>query len=131
MRRTFFVSIILISIVSSCAKGYGTAYIQKNLTIYYINNKDINLVKSLSNYWFEHKLIGRKSQSLRLYHDNNKVNQLQLISNDLVNVKKLNFEEIKALQELENDLNKTIFQNNKIDLVVCDSRFNVVNDLNY
>jgi hypothetical protein len=43
----------------------------------------------------------------------------------------LKFEEIEEIQKLENDLNKTIFKENKVDVVICDSRFNVTNDLNY
>ena len=47
------------------------------------------------------------------------------------NAKSPDFDVIKDLQTLEDDLNRTVFFKNKVDIVICDSRFNVVNDLNY
>lgn len=119
------------TVVSSCSKGYGTSYIQKNLTVYYTNKNDLKLAKYLADYWFANDLIGEKAQTIRLFNSDDKNRQVQLIALKELDVNSLKFEEIEEIQKLENDLNKTIFKENKVDVVICDSRFNVTNNLNY
>ncbi len=129
--RLLIICFLISSVVSSCSKGYGTSYIQKNLTVYYTNRNDLKLAKKLADYWFVNGLIGVKSQSIRVFNVDNKNRQVQLIALKKLDVNSLKFEEIEEIQKLENDLNKTIFKDNKVDVVICDSRFNVTNDLNY
>lgn len=130
MRILFFLCLLCIEVLSACAKGYGDAYIQKNLTVYYNNEKDMNSAKKLSDYWISRGLILDKPQTIRYFHTDS-VSQVQLIKTPNSNVKTLNFGAIKELQSLEDELNNIIFSKNKIDIVICDSRFNVINNLNY
>jgi hypothetical protein len=130
MGKLILLCLILIEIICSCTKGYGTVHVQKNLTIYYNNNKDVNTVKELANYWISRKLILDKPQTIRYFHADT-ICQLQLIKTPSFNPKTLNFDAIKELQNLEDELNGTIFSKNKVDVVICDSRFNVLNNLNY
>ncbi len=130
MKQFLVFSIFLCVLLYSCVKGYGTAYIQNNLTIYYTNENDLNVTKKLVDYWISHELISKKPQTLRFLNSDS-VCQLQLIKSSNFNMKSLNFNEIKEIQMLENDLNKTVFIKNKIDIVICDSRFNIINDMNY
>ena len=123
--------ISLIFLFFSCAKGYGTTYVSENLTIYYTIPSDLNQVKALAVFWKKNELMGKKNQSLRLFKLENGSYQVQLIAAKNEDSKTLKFDEIKMLQELENQLNKEVFQKNKIDLVICDSRFKVLNNLNY
>jgi len=129
--RLLIICFLISSVVSSCSKGYGTSYIQKNLTVYYTNRNDLKLAKKLADYWFVNGLIGDKAQTIRVFNVDNKNRQVQLIALKKLDVNSLKFEEIEEIQKLENDLNKTIFKDNKVDVVICDSRFNVTNDLNY
>lgn len=129
--RLLIICFLISSFVSSCSKGYGTSYIQKNLTVYYTNKNDLKLAKKLADYWFVNGLIGDKAQTIRVFNVDNKNRQVQLIALKKLDVNSLKFEEIEEIQKLENDLNKTIFKDNKVDVVICDSRFNVTNDLNY
>jgi hypothetical protein len=131
IKRLLIICFLISNVVSSCSKGYGTSYIQKNLTIYYTNKNDLKLAKSLADYWFTNGLIGEKKQAIRLFNLDNKNRQVQLIALKKIDANSLKFEEIEEIQKLENDLNKTIFKDNKVDVVICDSRFNVTNDLNY
>jgi len=131
MKSRLVILYFVVAIFSSCSKGYGTAYIQKNLTVYYTNDKDLDSAKKLADYWFDQKLIGNKPQTIRLVYNDKKPRQVQLLANEISQVKSLDFKELKALQDLENDLNKTVFKNSEIDVVICDSRFNVINDLNF
>jgi hypothetical protein len=131
IKRLLIICFLISNVVSSCSKGYGTSYIQKNLTIYYTNKNDLKLAKSLADYWFTNGLIGEKKQAIRLFLLDNKNRQVQLIALKKIDANSLKFEEIEEIQKLENDLNKTIFKDNKVDVVICDSRFNVTNDLNY
>jgi hypothetical protein len=131
IKRLLIICFLISNVVSSCSKGYGTSYIQKNLTIYYTNKNDLKLAKSLADYWFTNGLIGEKKQAIRLFLLDNKSRQVQLIALKKIDANSLKFEEIEEIQKLENDLNKTIFKDNKVDVVICDSRFNVTNDLNY
>lgn len=130
MKKIVISNLIILSLVLSCAKGYGTAYIQKNLTIYYTNDKELSNVKKLADYWFSHELISEKSQTIRFFYTDS-ISQVQLIKVSGFNAKSPDFDVIKDLQTLEDDLNRTVFFKNKVDIVICDSRFNVVNDLNY
>jgi hypothetical protein len=131
IKRLFIICFLISNVVSSCSKGYGTSYIQKNLTVYYTNKNDLKLAKSLADYWFTNGMIGEKKQAIRLFNLDNKNRQVQLIALKKIDANSLKFEEIEEIQKLENDLNKTIFKDNKVDVVICDSRFNVTNDLNY
>ena len=115
----------------SCSKGYGTSYVQKNLTVYYTNNNDLNLVQKLADYWFLNGLIGAKAQTIRLITEGKNNRQLQLIAVKNLDVKSLKFDDISKLQTLENELNQTIFKGNEVDVVLCNSRFIVTNNLNY
>ncbi len=129
--RIFFLCVLISCIMFSCSKGYGNSYLQKNLTVYYTNNNDLNLVKKLADYWFLNGLIGAKSQTIRLNTEGENNRQLQLIAVKNLDVKSLKFDDISKLQALENELNKTIFKGNEVDVVLCDSRFNILNNLNY
>jgi hypothetical protein len=129
MRKIF--PIVVLLIFYSCVKGYGTAYVENNLTIYYTNNSDLQFAKRLAKFWFENKLIQNKQQFIRINALPNKSRQIQLITNDIKTAKQIGFEELSKLQMLENQLNSTIFKDAKIDVVICDNRFNVLNDLNY
>lgn len=129
MRKIF--PVISLFLFYSCVKGYGTAYVENNLTIYCTNNSDLSSAKSLAKFWFDNKLIQNKEQFIRINVIPNKPRQIQLIANNVKIAKQLSYEELSKLQWLENQLNSTIFKDSKIDVVVCDNRFNVINDLNY
>jgi hypothetical protein len=118
-------------ILFSCVKGYGVAYVKNNLTVYYTIDSDLQSAKLLADFWFNNQLINNKKQFLRINYVPNKPRQIQLVANDPIAAKKMNFEELNLLQNIENQLNESIFKTAKIDLVLCDNRFNVVNDLNY
>jgi hypothetical protein len=130
MKKNLFFAFILILVIYSCAKGYGTTFIKNNLTIYYNNEKELNVVRKLADYWFSHELISEKPQTIRFLHSDS-ISQVQLIKKPTFNAESMDFESIKNLQALEDDLNLRVFSKNKVDVVICDSRFNVVNDLNY
>lgn len=130
MRILFIICLIYIEVISACAKGYGAAYIQKNLTVYYNNEKDMNSAKKLADYWISRGLILDKPQTIRYFHTDS-VSQVQLIKTPNFSAKALNFDALKKLQSIEDDLNQTIFLRNKVDIVICDSRFNVINNLNF
>ena len=130
MKKILFVVFFLTTILFSCTQGYGTAYNRKKLTIYYTNNKDLDAVKKLADFWFSKELISNKPQSIRFLNIDS-VSQVQLIQSPNFTTKTLNFESIKNLQELEDNLNETVFFKNNVDVVICDSRFNVINNLNY
>ena len=131
MKGFLLVFLLPLIFLSSCAKGYGTAYVSEDVTIYYYSPKDLNQVKLLADFWKKNVLSKDKKQSLHLFRTEKGVYQLQLIASKSEFAKKLEFDEIKLLQDLENKLNKEVFTQNKIDLVICDSRFTVLNDLNF
>jgi hypothetical protein len=130
MKKILYIIFVLTASLYSCTQGYGTAYIRKNLTIYYTTSIELDAVKKLANYWFSHELISDKPQTIRFFHVDS-VYQIQLVKSPGFNLKTLNFEAIKNLQTLEDELNKTVFSRINVDVVICDSRFNVINNLNY
>ena len=131
MKGCLIIFLFTVFIVSSCAKGYGTAYVTGNVSIYYYSPNDLNQVKTLAEFWNRNNLSKKKKQFLRVFKTDKGNYQLQLIVSKSELVHNLKFDEIKLLQELENKLNKEVFTQNKIDLVICDSRFTVLNDLNF
>lgn len=131
MKGCLIVFLFTVFIVSSCAKGYGKVYVTGNVSIYYYSPNDLNQVKTLAEFWNRNNLSKKKKQFLRVFKTDKGNYQLQLIVSKSELVHNLKFDEIKLLQELENKLNKEVFTQNKIDLVICDSRFIVLNDLNF
>jgi hypothetical protein len=96
INRLLLIYFLISSVISSCSKGYGTSYIQKNLTVYYTNKNDLKLAKSLADYWFENGLIGDKAQTIRVFNvDNNR--QVQLIALKKIDANSLKFEENDTL----------------------------------
>ena len=131
MKGCLIVFLFTVFIVSSCAKGYGTVYVTGNVSIYYYSPNDLNQVKTLAEFWNRNNLSKKKKQFLRVFKTDKGNYQLQLIVSKSELAHNLKFDEIKLLQELENKLNTEVFTQNKVDLVICDSRFTVLNDLNF
>lgn len=130
MKKLLRSVLISILILSACSRGYGTAYNQKNLTIYYTKEEELVLVQKLADYWFLNELISQKPQSIRLFQSETAY-QLQLIKTKTFDAKLLNFDAIKNLQALEDDLNRSVFLKRKVDIVICDSQYKVLHSLNY
>jgi hypothetical protein len=118
MKGCLIVFLFTVFIVSSCAKGYGTAYVSGNVSIYYYSPSELNQVKTLAEFWIKNNLAKKKKQFLRVFKTDKGNYQLQLIVSKSELANKLKFDELKLLQELENKLNKEIFIQNKIDLVI-------------
>jgi hypothetical protein len=131
MKGCALVFLFSVLILLSCAKGYGTAYVSGDVSIYYYSPEDLNQVKALAEFWNRNNLSNKKKQFLRIVKTDKGNYQLQLIAFKSELAQRLKFDEIKLLQGLENKLNKEVFTQNKIDLVICDSRFTVLNDLNF
>ncbi len=131
MKGCLIIVLFTVFIVSSCAKGYGTTYVSGDVSIYYYSPEDLNQVKALAEFWNRNNLSNKKKQFLRIVKTDKGNYQLQLIASNSELAHRLKFDEIKLLQELENKLNMEVFTQNKTDLVICDSRFTVLNDLNF
>ena len=120
MKIAFFVSILLFCL--SCSSDYGNKVVGDNFTVYFVDVKDQKLAEKVAVYFKENELISNHKQDLQLVRVNGEI-QLRLIASSPENIDGMPFEERKLLTALQFDLSAKVFNNESIDLVLCDENF--------
>ena len=110
-------------ILASCSENEDFTFKTKGLTVFYSNKKDSSKVYKLADYWKKNNLLTSKHQYIRLVHTSDSLYYLQLILSDNENVKNLTFNDLKLIQNLENDLNKNVFLNSIVKIKITDKSF--------
>jgi hypothetical protein len=127
----FFFGIVIVSVFTSCSGGYGNKLEGKNLNVYFVDRSDEALAQDLGKFWKENDLVGQAEQNIRLVNRKG-VYDVQLIATDPGKGQDLVFIEMKRLIQLRQQLDSTVFKNEKgCRIVVCDGSFKpnyVIND---
>lgn len=95
------------------------------LKIYFSETTNEKIVGEFADYWIQEKYIGARPQNIKITEDKtNDIFQIRLIlRKDFSAETKINFEELKLLDQIQQDLNTFVFQKKKCELVICDNKF--------
>ena len=122
MNRLFF-GIFLVFFITACSGGYGNKLEGKNLNIYFVDREDEGLAQQLGKFWKKNNLVGQSEQNIRLVNRKG-IYDVQLISADPGEGKDMAFIEMKLLIQLRQQLDSTVFKDEKgCRIVVCDGSF--------
>jgi len=122
-------AICFIFILISCSSEFGNKIIGGELTVYYIEESDVNKAEKVAIFWKENQLLSGEKQDIQLIK-NDKGYVLKLISDDLENTQNMSFDERKLLLDLQKSIKDTIFPDNSLELVICNSKFEPIYNLN-
>ena len=95
------------------------------LKIYFSESANEKIISKFADYWIQEKYIGARAQNIKITEDKtNSVFQIRLIlRKDFGPKTKINFEELKLLGQIQQDLNTHVFLEKKCELVICDNKF--------
>ncbi len=95
------------------------------LKIYFSETTNEKIVGEFADYWIQEKYTGARPQNIKITEDKtNDIFQIRLIlRKDFSAETKINFEELKLLDQIQQDLNTFVFQEKKCELVICDNKF--------
>ena len=127
----FFFGIFLVFFITACSGGYGNKLEGENLNIYFVDREDEVLAQRLGKFWEKNNLVGQSEQNIRLVNRKG-IYDVQLISTDSGEGQDMVFIEMKLLIQLRQQLDTTIFKDEKgCRIVICDGSFKpkmVIND---
>ena len=118
-----------IFLLFGCSSDFGNKIIGGNLTVYYIEESDIDKAEEIAIFWKNNQLIPDEKQDVQLIKFE-KEYKLKIISNDIDNTKNMSFDERKLLLELQKNIKKAIFPDNTFELVICNNKFEPIYNLN-
>ena len=119
----FFFGIVILLVFSACSAGYGNKLEGKNLNVYFVDRSDEALAQHLGKFWKENDLVGQAEQNIRLVNRKG-IYDVQLIAAEHENEQDLVFIEMKLLIQLRQQLDTTVFKDEKgCRIVVCDGSF--------
>ena len=95
------------------------------LKIYFSESANEKIISKFADYWIQEEYIGARHQNIKITEDKTKdIFQIRLIlRKDFSAETKINFEELKLLDQIQQDLNTFVFQKKKCELVICDNKF--------
>jgi hypothetical protein len=128
-RNYYFIFSFLMVVLVSCGQNYGNKLESKELDVYFSNSAVENLARKLGKYWKENNLLGAKKQFLRLDKSSN-FYSIHLIHSGQFKVQNMSFDERKLLKQLQDSLQKNVFSNNEVHVLICDEQFNPLYDIN-
>ena len=98
------------------------------LKIYFSESANEKIISKFADYWIQEKYIGARAQNIKITEDKtNSVFQIRLILRKYFDPKtKINFEELKLLGQIQQDLNTHVFKEKKCELVICDNKFQTI-----
>lgn len=127
MKRVLAFSFIFL--LFGCSSDFGNKIIGGNLTVYYIEESDIDKAEEVAMFWKKNQLISVEKQDVQLVKVEGVYN-LRIISNEDADAKNMSFDERKLLLELQKKIKKAIFPNNTFELVICNNKFEPIYNLN-
>lgn len=120
--------ILLLILLSSCIKSHGEYLETENVVVYYDLEEDKKYAEKLMDFWIDNKYSGKRKQYLKISRsEDNKTYLVKVIIRNDFNPAEITFEEIQLFNEIQEQLNKTIFIKQPCQIAICDSHFKVLN----
>jgi hypothetical protein len=121
--------LFLLAIIVSCSEEYGNKVVGGNLTVYYINSGDEKLSADVALFYKNNDLIADEPHHIQIIRKK-KGYRINVIAKDPIDAMRMSYKERKALKQLQEMLQDSVFQNKKVDLIVCDDQFKPITKIN-
>lgn len=115
-------------IFAACSAGYGNKVIGENLTVYFNNEKDLDIAEKLALYWKSNDFMSGEKQDLQIVSEDDYF-VLKLIVNDIPNVASISFTERKKLLDFQNELEENVF-GKRVEIELTNKKFETIYTLN-
>lgn len=114
--------ILILFTFTACVEDAGSEVSGGNFTVHFDNPEDKKLAVEVVKHWKNEKLLTGKDQDVKLVRSESGY-ELYLISVGRESFDEMTFEEISALTRLKQELNRKIFREKNVELVIADKNF--------
>ncbi len=117
-----YIAIIILLSLYGCVDSIDSQVSGGKFTVHFSDVEDKPLATAIVGFWKENALMTEKKQDVKLVHTDIGYD-LYLISPTRKNIEALTFEELKALTELHSKLQREVFKENELSVVITDDQF--------
>tara|TARA_B100001059_G_C17775009_1_gene550726 strand:+ start:43 stop:468 length:426 start_codon:yes stop_codon:yes gene_type:complete len=123
-----FVIALLCILLCACNMTGEKVVDRGPLKVYFSNSTNEKIIVKFADFWIQENYIQDRPQNIKITEDTtNKVYQIRLILRKNFSSKmKIDFEELKLIGQIQQDLNTHVFQEKKCELVICDNKFQTI-----
>jgi len=100
----------------------------ENLTVYFNNERDVDIAEKLAFYWKSNNFMSGEKQDLQIVAKEDYF-VLKLIVNDIPNVASISFTERKKLLDFQNELEENVF-GKRVEIELTNKKFETIYTLN-
>lgn len=124
MKPLLFIFTLLL--VSSCLKGHGNELEKENVVVYF-DEGDESYAQKLLDFWIRNKYNGKRKQYVKISRrQHNKSYLVKVILRDDFNPNEITFREIELFNQIQEELNESVFVKKPCELAICDKYFKVL-----
>ena len=113
---------ILFMVLIGCSDNQDSTVTGGDFSVHFQNPEDHDLAKEIVTFWKQDSLMTGNQQDVRLIRTNAGYD-LMLVTVKYRSMKDLGFEEIKSLTELQKRLQRKVFREHEVSLVIGDESF--------
>lgn len=119
----------IFGLICSCDSNYGEVSSRENVDVYYLKPITKKQADKLADFWQKLELSKDKKQYIQLSKPADVIH-LKLIANDSIFLNDIPFEIQIELFKLDSLLNKVVFPNQEVELIISDKTFTKSKRLN-
>ena len=127
--ENLFVFLLMSSLLCAC-NMIGDKVIERgSLKVYFSESTEEKIAVKFADFWINRKYVGNRPQNIKITEgESYQVFQIRLILREnFKSTTEINFEELKLLGQIQHELNSTVFDKKKCELVICDNKFQTIN----
>jgi hypothetical protein len=126
--ENFFVIALLCILLSACNMTGERVVDRGQLKVYFSDSTDEKIIVKFADFWIQESYIEDRPQNIKITEGTtNEVYQIRLILREDFSPKmKIDFEELKLIGQIQQDLNSRVFQEKKCEIVICDNKFQTI-----
>lgn len=126
--ENFFVIALLFILLSACKMTGERVVDRGQLKVYFSDSTDEKIIVKFADFWIQENYIEDRPQNIKITEGTtNEAYQIRLIlREDFSPEMKIDFEELKLIGQIQQDLNSRVFQEKKCEIVICDNKFQTI-----
>lgn len=122
--------ILLLVLLASCTEDMGHKVVGGRFTVYFSDASDEALATDVAQYFKHNNMITGQQQDIRLEKKAKNKYELKLIANNPDKVNQMPFDERVKLLSFQDELEREVFSQNSLELVICNNQFEVIYSIN-
>ena len=123
-----FVIALLCILLFACNMTGEKVVDRGHLKVYFSDSTNEEIIGKFADFWIQENYIEDRPQNIKITEDTtNEVYQIRLIlREDFSPEMKIDFEELKLIGQIQQDLNSRVFQEKNCEIVICDNKFQTI-----